>query len=263
MSTAPLRSLAPPAAPPPGRSLEQLRLPAVRREPCGRRFSTSSGSLISSPAPGRYARRGSQPERQRCRTVLGAVLVGWSSSAHLRTRVGTDPANREQANVSVSKRQTGRRCHGRKMCPSRGSPNPLRSSAGKRFLTPRPLPDFAPGFPFPQPRDEPIRFRAEVIEPGEDFDQTGFELPPPAQVALACAGQGERFGDHYPQPDSADSEFGAERPHSSLGYLSPQRFVTEKCSPILGYGTVRQAGPSLRLALLTTTAVITSTNPVD
>ena len=67
-------------------------------------------------------------------------------------------------------------------------------------------PDFPPGLPYPQPRDEPIRFRAEVMEPGEDFDQTGFELPLPPQVALANSGQGELFGDDYSQPDSADGE---------------------------------------------------------
>ncbi len=67
-------------------------------------------------------------------------------------------------------------------------------------------PDFPPGLPYPQPRDEPIRFRAEVMEPGEDFDQTGFELPPPPQVAPADAGQGELFGDEYAQPDAADRE---------------------------------------------------------
>ncbi len=39
------------------------------------------------------------------------------------------------------------------------------------------------------------------MEPGEEFDQTGFELPPPPQVAPADAGQGELFGDDYAQPD--------------------------------------------------------------
>ena len=67
-------------------------------------------------------------------------------------------------------------------------------------------PDFPPGLPYPQPRDEPIRFRAEVMEPGEDFDQTGFVLPLPPQVALVNSGQGELFGDDYSQPDSADGE---------------------------------------------------------
>jgi hypothetical protein len=60
--------------------------------------------------------------------------------------------------------------------------------------------------PYPHPRDEPIRFRAEVMEPGEDFDQTGFELPAAPQVAPADSGQGELFGDDYSQPDSADRE---------------------------------------------------------
>ena len=63
-----------------------------------------------------------------------------------------------------------------------------------------------PGLPYPQPRGEPIRFRAEVMEPGESFDQTGFELPPPPQVAPADAGQGELFGDDYARPDAADRE---------------------------------------------------------
>jgi hypothetical protein len=56
------------------------------------------------------------------------------------------------------------------------------------------------------PRDEPIRFRAEVMEPGEDFDQIGFELPAAPQVAPADAGQGELFCDDCSQPDAADSE---------------------------------------------------------
>ena len=67
-------------------------------------------------------------------------------------------------------------------------------------------PDFPPGLPYPQPRDEPIRFRAEVMEPGESFDQTGFELPLPPQVALVDSGQGELFGDDYSQPDANDGE---------------------------------------------------------
>jgi hypothetical protein len=56
-------------------------------------------------------------------------------------------------------------------------------------------PDFPPGLPYLQPLDEPIRFRTEVMEPGESFDQSGFELPPPPQVAPTDAGQGELFGD--------------------------------------------------------------------
>jgi hypothetical protein len=67
-------------------------------------------------------------------------------------------------------------------------------------------PDFPPGLPYPQLRHEKIRFRAEVMEPGEDFDQTGFELPAGPQVAPADSGQGELFGDDYSQPDAADGE---------------------------------------------------------
>ena len=58
-----------------------------------------------------------------------------------------------------------------------------------------------PGLPYPKPRDEAIRFRAEVMEPGEDFDQTGFELPTaPAEDPT----QPELFGDDSSQPDADD-----------------------------------------------------------
>lgn len=58
-------------------------------------------------------------------------------------------------------------------------------------------------------------------------------------------------------------EYNAERPHSSLGYLSPQRFVAETSLPIPGSGPDRQAGPPLRQGLPTTTKLITSTNAPD
>jgi hypothetical protein len=48
-------------------------------------------------------------------------------------------------------------------------------------------------------------------------------------------------------------DYNAERPHSSLGYFSPQRFVAGKSLPIPSSGPDRQAGPSLRLGLPTTT----------
>ena len=67
-------------------------------------------------------------------------------------------------------------------------------------------PDFPSGLPYPQTRGKPIRFRAEVMEPGESVDQTGFELPPPPQVTPADAGQGEQFRDEFAQPDAADRE---------------------------------------------------------
>jgi hypothetical protein len=52
-------------------------------------------------------------------------------------------------------------------------------------------PPFASRLPYPWPRDEAIRYRAEVMAPGEDFDQTGFEL---------------LFDDDCSQPDSANAE---------------------------------------------------------
>ena len=39
------------------------------------------------------------------------------------------------------------------------------------------------------------------MAPGEDFDQTGFELPPAPRVAPEAIGQGELFADDYSQPD--------------------------------------------------------------
>ena len=44
------------------------------------------------------------------------------------------------------------------------------------------------------------------MEPGEDFDQAGFELPPALQLTPADSGQGELFGDKFSQPDAADDE---------------------------------------------------------
>jgi len=57
-----------------------------------------------------------------------------------------------------------------------------------------------------QARGEPIRFRSEVMETGESFDQTGFELPLPPQLGPADAGQGELFGDEFSQSETNDGE---------------------------------------------------------
>jgi len=62
-------------------------------------------------------------------------------------------------------------------------------------------PGWQAGLPYPQPRDEPIRFRAEVMEPGESFDQTGFELPPAPTEDPA---QPELFGADFSQPYADD-----------------------------------------------------------
>ena len=58
-------------------------------------------------------------------------------------------------------------------------------------------------------------------------------------------------------------DYNAERPHSSLGYLSPQRFVAGNSLAIPSSRTDRQAGPSLRLGLPTTTEVSTSNQAKD
>jgi len=55
--------------------------------------------------------------------------------------------------------------------------------------------------PYPQPRHEAIRFRAEVMEPAESFDQTGFELTPVPLPADDQSGQQELFRDDCSQPD--------------------------------------------------------------
>ncbi len=59
-----------------------------------------------------------------------------------------------------------------------------------------------------QARGEPIRFHSEVMEPGESFDPTGFELPLPPQLGPAEAGQGELFGDEFSQSEANDGEPG-------------------------------------------------------
>ena len=58
-------------------------------------------------------------------------------------------------------------------------------------------------------------------------------------------------------------DYNTERPHSSLGYDSPQRFAAKKTLPIPGGGTDRFGGPSLRLGLPTTPERTTSTNVSD
>ena len=56
-------------------------------------------------------------------------------------------------------------------------------------------PPFESRLPYPRPRDEALRYRAEAMEPGEDFDQTGFELPPASEASAEATGQGLLFDD--------------------------------------------------------------------
>ncbi len=44
------------------------------------------------------------------------------------------------------------------------------------------------------------------MEPGEEFDQTGFELPPVPGTRGSTDGQQELFSDDWSQPDAADGE---------------------------------------------------------
>ena len=55
--------------------------------------------------------------------------------------------------------------------------------------------------PYPIPRDEAIRFRGEVTAPGEEFDQTSFELSPVPSPISPADGQPELFADDCSQPD--------------------------------------------------------------
>ena len=45
-----------------------------------------------------------------------------------------------------------------------------------------------------------------MMAPGDDFDQTGFELPPAPEAPAEATGQGQLFADDYAQPDAADGE---------------------------------------------------------
>ena len=88
-----------------------------------------------------------------------------------------------------------------------GSPQPesdVLIDAASGAAHPLASPAWPPGLPYPQPRHEAIRFRAEVMAPNEDFDQTGFELPLAPPDAPADPGQGKLFGDDCSLPDAAD-----------------------------------------------------------
>ena len=67
-------------------------------------------------------------------------------------------------------------------------------------------PAWSSGLPYPQHRDDVIPFRAEVMEPGESFDQTGFELTPASLRADDEGGQQELFSDDCSQSDASDGE---------------------------------------------------------
>jgi hypothetical protein len=59
-------------------------------------------------------------------------------------------------------------------------------------------------FYWPRPRQEPLSHRRWMMEPGEDFDQTGLELPPIPRE-LADVEQAQLFDDGV-QQDAPDGE---------------------------------------------------------
>ena len=60
--------------------------------------------------------------------------------------------------------------------------------------------------PYPRPRVEKLRFRAEMAEPGEGYDQLGYALISGYRAPEQDAAQGELFADHSIQPDASDGE---------------------------------------------------------
>jgi len=88
-------------------------------------------------------------------------------------------------------------------------------------------PGWRPGLPYPKPRDGAIRFRAEVMEPGEEFDQTGFELPPVPGTRGSTDGQQELFSDELVAAGCRRRRTGVlarqHRPKPPGGKLPPAR----------------------------------------
>ncbi|MBI4622656.1 MAG: hypothetical protein HY736_05450 [Verrucomicrobia bacterium] len=79
--------------------------------------------------------------------------------------------------------------------------------------------------PYPQPRDEHLRYRVRAVAPGEEFDQTGFEWPPTPEAATEAAGQRQLFSDDYVQPDASDQEpvFWSDANSEDLGFRDPRK----------------------------------------
>ncbi|MBI4622208.1 MAG: hypothetical protein HY736_03170 [Verrucomicrobia bacterium] len=90
-------------------------------------------------------------------------------------------------------------------------------------------PPFESRLPYPRPRDEPLRYRAEVMALGEDFDQTGIELPLAPQAPAEATGQGQLFDDDCSQPD--------------LSACSAQADAADG-EPVFWSGGAEQSGPA-------------------
>jgi hypothetical protein len=78
--------------------------------------------------------------------------------------------------------------------------------AGDGAADPAETPPAPPDLLYPKPRDEAIRFRSSTLDPGENFEQCGFELAPWAAAPAADAARIEMFAEHAAQPDAADGE---------------------------------------------------------
>jgi hypothetical protein len=69
--------------------------------------------------------------------------------------------------------------------------------------------DPSPGpanLPYSKINDESLRFRAAVMDPRADFDQTGLAWPNAPVDPADAPGQAELFADDYAEPDAAASE---------------------------------------------------------
>ncbi|MEN9632319.1 MAG: hypothetical protein RL077_723 [Verrucomicrobiota bacterium] len=60
--------------------------------------------------------------------------------------------------------------------------------------------------PYPKINEESLRFRAAVMDPRADFDQTGLAWPNAPVDPADAPGQGQMFADDYAEPDAAASE---------------------------------------------------------
>ncbi len=80
----------------------------------------------------------------------------------------------------------------------------LDAGTGQAYLTAPPR--CAQRLPYTQVQAESLRYRAAVMEPGDNFEQMGFTLPAAPEDPAEADGQRELFSDDYTQPDASDSE---------------------------------------------------------
>jgi hypothetical protein len=78
---------------------------------------------------------------------------------------------------------------------------------------------------------EKLRFRAEMAEPGETYDQLGYELAAGYREPFVDATQGELFTDDYRQPDAPDREpvFWQESASDEAGFYPDEAPSDDGC----------------------------------